>query len=84
MTWSARVAVYKIIPQSSIVGEVFGTTGEAYAEPQWKVGVRWEHMPRIVVAATYGRAFNGEPGARFEIGASVFTDPFLCFKGCRK
>jgi len=84
MTWSARVAVYKIVPQCSIVGEVFGTTGEAYAEPQWKAGVRWEHMPRIVVAATYGRAFNGEPGARLEVGVSIFTDPFLCQKGCRK
>ena len=77
-TWSSRLAVYKIIPQSAIVGEVFGTIGEAYSTPQYKIGVRWEN-PRIVVAATYGGSFDGSTGARFEIGFSLFTDPILGF-----
>ena len=50
MTWSSRLAVYKIIPQSAVVAEVFGTAGEAYAEPTYRVGVRWE-SPRVIVAA---------------------------------
>jgi len=50
-TWSTRAAVYDIIPQSAIVAEVFGTAGEAYAEPTYRVGVRWE-SPKLVLAAT--------------------------------
>jgi len=84
MTYSSRVAVYKVIPQSAIVGEVFGTTGEAYAEPTWRLGVRWE-SPHVVVAATYGDSFNGAGSPRFEIGVMVFTNQirFLCLGGCR-
>ena len=33
--------------------------GEAYAEPSYRVGVRWESS-RVVVAATYGNSFSGE------------------------
>lgn len=75
-TWSARMAVYKIVPQSAIVGELFGTEGEARADPQYKLGLRWE-SPKLVIAATYGGGFGGAQGARFEIGFSYFTDPLF-------
>jgi len=85
MTYSTRVAVYKIIPHSAIVGEVFGTTGEAYAEPTWRLGVRWESR-RVVIAATYGDSFSGAGSPRFEIGAIFFTNQlkFLCLGKCQK
>ena len=78
MAYSSRVAVYKVIPQSAIVGEVFGTTGEEYTDPQYRIGVRWE-SPRVIVAATYGRGFDGTGGPRFELGFMVFTDPMKIF-----
>lgn len=86
MTWSTRVAVYKIIPSSAIVGEVFGTTGEAYAEPTYRIGVRWE-SPKLIVAATYGDSFDGSGSPRFELGFLYLTDPhrFFCLGGgCTK
>lgn len=85
MTYASRAAVYKIIPQSAIVGEIFGTTGEAYAEPTWRLGVRWE-SPRVIVAATYGDTFSGAGSPRFEIGVMVMTNQlkFFCLGKCRK
>jgi len=85
MTWCSRAAIYKIIPQSAIVGEVFGTAGEAYAEPSYRVGVRWESS-RVVVAATYGNSFSGAGSPRFEIGAIFFTNQlkFLCLGKCQE
>lgn len=84
MTWNSRVAVYKIIPQSAIVAEVFGTAGEAYAEPTYRVGVRWE-SPRVIVAATYGDSFSHSGSPRFEVGVMFFTKQhkLLCLGGCR-
>ncbi len=82
-TYSSRLAIYGVIPQSAIVGEVFGATGEAYAEPSYRFGVRWE-SPKWVVAATYSDAFDGSFGAGFEIGIMYFTDPRFCFRGCRQ
>ncbi len=84
-TYSSRVAVYKVIPQSAIVGEIYGTTGEAYAEPTWRLGVRWE-SPRVIVAASYGNSFTGGGGPRFEIGVMFFTNPLKIFcigGGCK-
>ncbi len=85
MTYSTRVAVYKIIPHSAIVAEVFGATGEAYAEPTFRIGVRWE-SPRVIVAATYGNSFHGAGWPRFELGAMFLTNQlkFLCLGKCRK
>lgn len=82
MAYSTRVAVYKIIPQSAIVGEVFGTTGEDHADPQYRIGVRWESK-RVIIAATYGRGFDGTGGPRFELGFMMFTNPIklLCVGG---
>lgn len=76
-TYSTRLAVYKVVPQSAIVGEVFGTEGDAYSKPQYKVGIRWEPNTKIVVAASYGACLDGSPGAGFEIGVMFFTRPFL-------
>ena len=85
MTWCSRLAVYKLIPQSAIVGEVYGTAGEAYAEPTYRIGVRWE-SPRVIVAATYGNSFRNSGSPRFEVGVIVLTSQleFLCIGKCKK
>jgi hypothetical protein len=77
-SYGSRAAIYRIIPSSAIVAEVFGTAGEQYSPPQYRVGVRWESS-RLVIAATYGRQFDGEGGPRLEIGALVFTNPLKIF-----
>jgi hypothetical protein len=76
-TYSTRVGVYKIIPKTAIVGEVYGTSGSAYSKPEYKVGLRWEPNNTIVPAITYGRALDGTPGAGLEIGVLVFSPQFL-------
>ncbi len=81
MTWGSRAAIYKIIPQSALVGEVFGTTGEAYAEPSYRVGVRWE-SPRVVVAdtqareaqVTAARSAAGLSRARYDGGVTSYLE----------
>ncbi|KAA1188386.1 hypothetical protein F0M18_17970 [Pseudohalioglobus sediminis] len=81
-TYMSRLAIYDIIPQSAIVAEVFGTAGEAYAEPAYRLGVRWE-SPKWVVAVTFSEAFDGSAGAGAELGVIYFTEPRFCFGGCR-
>jgi hypothetical protein len=76
-TYSTRVAVYKIIPKTAIVGEVFGTEGSAYSAPEYKIGLRWEPNNTIIPAITYGSTFDGSAGARFEIGVTIFSPEFL-------
>lgn len=76
-TYSTRVAVYKVIPKTAIVGEVYGTSGSAYSAPEYKIGIRWEPNNTIIPAITYGRALDGTAGARFEIGVTIFTPEFL-------
>jgi len=80
--YSTRVAVYGIVPRSAIVGEVFGTAGGAYAEPQYRVGVRWEPSNTFVGAVTWSHGFKDSRSAGAEIGLMVFTPRFLCFGGC--
>ena len=82
-TYGSRLAIYDVIPQSAIVAEVFGTTGEAYAPPSYRAGVRWEGK-KWVVAGTYSDAFDGSGGAGFEIGIIYFTEPRFCFGGCKR
>lgn len=74
--YSTRVAVYKIIPQSALVGEIFGSEGDAFSEPQYKAGVRWESK-YLVVALTYGGALDGGDGGGVELGFMALTPPFL-------
>jgi len=81
-TYMSRVAVYDIVPQSAITAEMYGTAGEARAEPAYRVGVRWE-SPKLVAAHTYSDAFDGSFGAGVEFGVIYFTEPRFCFGGCR-
>ncbi len=82
-TYTTRLAIYGVIPQSAIVAEAFGTAGEAYAEPSYRFGVRWEGK-KWIVAATYSDAFDGSGGAGFELGIMYLTEPRFCFGGCRR
>ena len=72
-TYSSRVAVYGVVPESAIVAEVFGTAGQASAPFSYRAGVRWEGT-KWIIAATYSRAFNRSYGAGFELGVMCFTD----------
>jgi hypothetical protein len=76
-TYSTRLAWYPVNMETSIVGEVFGAEGTVRALPEYKIGLRWEPNPNVVLAATYGAEFDGPNGAGFEIGAMLFTPPFL-------
>lgn len=77
-TYSTRLAIYKVIPETAIVAEVFGTEGDLYSQPEYKVGLRWEPNDTIVPAISYGGNINGDKGgARFEIGVMIFSPPFL-------
>lgn len=80
--YSSRLAIYKIVPQSAIVAEVFGTEGDAYSKPQYKAGVRWESK-YVIAALTYGGAVDGSQGGGIEFGVMVLTPPFLCMGGCK-
>ena len=82
-TYTSRVAFYDVIPQSAVVAEVFGTAGEAYADPAYRFGVRWEGK-KWIVAGTYSNSFNGDGGAGFELGVMYFTEPRLCWGGCKR
>jgi hypothetical protein len=76
-TYSTRVAVYKIIPKTAIVGEIYGTSGSAYSAPEYKIGLRWEPNNTIVPAITYGRSLDGTSGPQLEIGVLIFSPQFL-------
>jgi hypothetical protein len=82
-TYSTRLAWYPTSPKWAIVGEAFGAMGEAKLDPEYRVGLRWEPNAHVNIAVTYGAKFNGSPGSGFEIGAMLFSPPFLCFSGCR-
>jgi hypothetical protein len=75
-SYSTRLAVYKIIPQSSIVTEVFGVTGDVESEAQYKAGVRWKSK-YLIAALTYGDGLEGNDGASIEFGIIVLTPPFF-------
>ena len=81
-TYSTRLAWFPIGPEISLVGEVFGSTGQTGAIPEYKIGPRWEPNPYAVFALTYGQEFGGNLGAGFEFGIMLFSPPFACF-GCR-
>lgn len=76
-TWSTRLAIYKIIPKTAIVGEFYGTEGQAYSKPEFKVGLRWEPNDFIVPAISYGACLDGSYGSGFEIGIVIFSPSFL-------
>lgn len=76
-TWSTRFAISKIIPKTSIVGELYGTEGEVYSKPEYKVGLRYEPNDFIIPAITYGACLDGTNGSGFEIGVIIFTPQYL-------
>ncbi|MBU1009991.1 MAG: hypothetical protein KKD74_07650 [Bacteroidetes bacterium] len=76
-TWSTRLAISKIIPKISIVGELYGTKGEVSSKPEYKVGLRWEPNDFIIPAITYGAGLDGTSGAGFEIGLVIYTPQYL-------
>jgi hypothetical protein len=80
-TYGSRVAIYGVVPRSAIVAEVFGTTGEAYTEPAYRAGLRWEST-KLIVALTYTDAFDGSAGGGLELGFMYFTEPRFCFGRC--
>ena len=82
-TYGSRVAWYGVIPRSAIVAEVFGTAGEAFTEPSYRAGVRWE-SPKVIVTLTYTEAFDGSSSGGAELGLIYFTEPRFCFGGCRR
>lgn len=71
-TYSSRVAIYQVIPQSAIVAEVFGTAGEASSPFSYRAGVRWESA-KWIAALTYSSAFNSSYSAGVELGLMCFT-----------
>jgi hypothetical protein len=83
-TYSTRLAWYVFNERWAVVGEVFGTEGDVYAKPEYKIGVRWEPNQHAAWAFTYGQEFNGTEGAGFEIGVMIFTPQFACFGPCKK
>lgn len=64
-------------PKTAIVGEVYGTEGQAYSTPEYKVGLRWEPNDYIIPAITYSSNFEGGLGAGLEIGIVIFAPQFL-------
>ena len=83
-TYSTRLAWYPKGPVWAVVGEAFGAAGEAKLDPEYNVGLRYEPNAHVNIAITYGAKFNGSPGQGFQIGAMLFSPPFLCFSGCSK
>lgn len=75
-TYSTRLAIYRIVPQSAIVFEVFGAEGDAEAPAQYKAGVRWE-SEFVVAALTYGDGLEGNDGGGFELGFIFLTMPYF-------
>ena len=76
-TYSSRLNIYKIIPQTAIVAEIYGTEGQIYSKPEYKVGLRWEPNSYIIPALTYGNNVSGTGGAGFEIGIIIFSPQYL-------
>lgn len=80
-TYSTRLAVYGIVPESAVVGEVYGTSGERNI--QYRMGVRWEGAPSTIVpAVSWSQGFDGSASGGLEVGFTMFTPRFLCRGGC--
>ncbi len=76
-TYSSRINVYKLIPKTAIVAEIFGTEGSIYSAPEYKIGLRYEPNDFIIPAITYGNTLSGTGGAGFEIGLVIFTPQYI-------
>jgi len=75
-TYSSRMALYGIVPQSAVVFEVFGAEGDTDAPAQYKAGVRWE-SEFVIAALTYGDGLEGNGGGGVELGFVFLTMPYF-------
>lgn len=82
-TYSTRLAWYPVDLIWAIVGEVYGTEGEVQANPEYKIGLRWEPNQHFAWALTYGEEFAGNDGPGIELGVMIFTPQFACFGPCK-
>ena len=82
-TYATRLAYYPFSPKLAAVGELFGSEGEVYSLPEYRLGLRWEPSQYANLALTYGSKFNGTRGAGFEFGIMIFTPPFACIGKCK-
>jgi hypothetical protein len=83
-TYTTRLAWYPKSPVFALVGEVYGSAGQAKVSPDYRVGIRWEPDVYTNIALTYAAKFNGDPGAGVEIGLMLFSPPFFCIGPCKK
>ena len=79
-TYTTRLAWYPKSPKWSIVGEIIGAEGEGTSPPEYRIGWRWEPNERFVFALTYDEEFGGDNGAKWEVGAMLFTPPVFCLR----
>jgi hypothetical protein len=75
-TYATRLAWNPTSPKLALVGEVYGAAGAAEAEPEYRVGLRWEPSQYAVFALTFDDEFHGTNGAGFEVGVMLFSPPF--------
>jgi len=75
-TYATRVALYGIVPQSALVGEVYGTVGDNFEGPEYKFGVRWEPTESLNVAVTYGWNYEDVRGPGLELGVLWYLMAF--------
>ncbi len=88
MSWSGvsliqRLAIYKVIPNTAIVGEVYGSAGQISAKPEFNAGLRWEPYDQLNVALTWGNSSDRSSGPDFQLGVHLYAPKFVC-KGCRR
>ena len=84
VTYSSRLAWYPFSPKLSLVGEVFGSAGQAVVSPDYRGGLRWEPDEHTNIALTYDGKFDGGQGTGVEIGIMLFSPPFFCIGTCQK
>lgn len=79
-TYAARIAWIKGIGDWTPIAEIFGAEGDVGADPQYKIGFRWEPNDNFRFAVTYGGSFDGSDSSGFQVGFITVTLP--CEKGC--
>ncbi|HSM16917.1 MAG TPA: hypothetical protein VK845_07960 [Gemmatimonadales bacterium] len=75
-TYSTRAAVYGLVPESAVVGEVYGTEG--VTEPQYRVGVRWEGAADVSSRQSPGPRASTGPEAADSNRGSRCSHPGSC------
>ncbi len=81
-TYSTRLAVYKVIPRTAIVGEIYGTAGQINSGTEYNLGFRWEPQQQLNLSLTWGDSFDGSRGPGIQLGMLLYTSRFIC-KGCK-